>query len=85
MRKARCSYYHNCKSEVDSQPDIAFFEDCGPGTYNAEQLCKNCGFHVIAHKGGKNYRADHWSQCENFEPKGDQGFDRYYCGCRGWD
>jgi hypothetical protein len=74
-RIAKCGY---CGKEAPSSTDLAFFEYQGADTY-AASWCRHCGFTDVAHK-----RAD-WTRCKAYEPRGDVGHDRFYCGCRGWD
>jgi hypothetical protein len=94
-RMAKCTYSHANpkgrqrpeKSPVPSSFDLAFFEYCGEGSREATELCK-CGYHKVAHEknGGKcpaNSRTKPPSR--KFTPKGPQEFDRFYCGCFGWD
>lgn len=75
-RKARCVC--NCGKEEDSSVDLAFFEYCGEGSPNAK-LCKHC--HVVE----KAHGVEGTTACDNYEPIGDIGYDKFYCGCRGWD
>ncbi len=80
VRMARCG---QCGHEVPSAKNLAFFVDHSAGTDAAEKHCKHCGYHQDAHK--QEIRSKNKHICNNFEPKGDRGFDSYYCGCRGWD
>lgn len=92
-RVARCSYSHDrpsrqqriAASPVPSSWDLAFFEYCGPGSREATEICK-CGMAQIAHERNAG-RCPHSrrSPSGKFEAKGDQGHDRFYCGCFGWD
>jgi len=73
-----------CTCEQPSSKDLPFFEFCGPGSREADELCKHCGYHKVAHeKDPRELRGTH--VCSHFEPKGDRGFDKFYCGCHGWD
>jgi hypothetical protein len=107
-RKARCGFYGTnthknecskcgtiCLHELNSSPNLAFFEYRGPGS-KYEQKCKNCMYFADAHpsQGGtgnylnSNKKMEHL--CENngkkFEPcVGGLEFDEFYCGCHGWD
>ena len=76
-RKARCCTQ---ASERDSSLDLAFFEYRGPGSRSALLSCKNCGYYEIAHQ-----KEGHKQSCNHFEPHGSWEYDRYYCGCRGWN
>ncbi len=70
-----------CTCVQPSSKELPFFEYCGPGSRQADELCKHCGYHKVAHD-----KADRSRQvCGKFEPKGDTGFDKFYCGCAGWD
>lgn len=74
-----------CTCEVPSSTELAFFESCVEGSRNAS-ICKHCGMSVVAHQtptcppGLKKHKPG-----TTYEPRGDQGFDRFYCGCHGWD
>lgn len=76
-RQARCSCM---RPPRPSDINLPFFEYRGPGSASADDTC-HCGFARRAHTDqslGK--RLDH-----EFEPRGDVGFDSYYCGHSGWD
>lgn len=73
-RIAKCG----CGNEKPSSLDLPFFEYCGPGSWSAS-IC-TCGFAESAHESGT-----HKIACKNYNPRGDIGYDRFYCGCRGWD
>jgi hypothetical protein len=75
-RMARCGL---CGVEVPASEELAFFEYQGDGSVAATQGCKNCHYWLMAHN------KDSVVVCGNFEPKGDLGFDKFYCGCRGFD
>lgn len=95
IRTARCTYYGRpgryvsspsglCTSESPSDtPTLAFFEDKGPGSRYASEIC-SCGSHETVHAEiaptGRPGITDH-----EFTPTGPAEFDRYYCGCKGWD
>lgn len=75
-----------CTCEEPSSKDLAFFEYCGAGSRDAE-LCKHCGMMPVAHaqdacpsRGLKKHASG-----SRYEAQGDRGFDRFYCGCHGWD
>lgn len=99
-RKARCAYYGGrtsprgsygggnecnygqshaavCTCEQPSSGELPFFEFCGEGSRES-RICKHCGYAEIAHTEKR-------VKCQRYEPKGDRGFDRFYCGCHGWD
>lgn len=82
MRQARCTYFHLCGAKVNSKPDLAFFSSQVLGTISST-LCA-CGFYPSAHKGGKFYHPASQA-CANYEPRGDVGYDEFYCGCKGYD
>src|SRR5581483_1912728 len=70
-----------CTCVQPSAKELPFFEYCRPGSRQADELCKDCGYHKVAHD-----KADRSRQvCGKFEPKGDTGLDTFYCGCGGWD
>lgn len=82
-RKAICCGEDSIR---DSNPDtLAFFEYRGPGSRTATSTCK-CGYAEVGH--GKPHVDKH---CEKkngvagFVARGPWEFDKYYCGCRGWD
>lgn len=79
-REARCSYGHHPRGTVPSRLDLAFFEYRGPGSPAATEQCKKCGYLKMAHDEGRTQQG----KCE-FEPHGPYEFDKYYCGCWGWD
>ena len=79
-RKAQCS----CGQVVPSSKSLPFFESTAEGSRDAVESCKHCGYFRVAHTPeviAKNKSL----KCTNFEPHGAYEFDRYYCGCRGWD
>jgi hypothetical protein len=89
-REARCTCGQTRPSTDAIQGRLAFFEFRGEGSRSATEQCQHCGYAVVAHgpdapvwKSGKTAVETHG--CPGFEPKGDWGYDTYYCGCRGWD
>lgn len=78
-RKAACTYGGNVR---DSDWNLAFFEYKGPGSRDAEDVCK-CGFHRSAHTPEMRAKS-HRPGCDNFQPRGPAEYDKYYCGCYGW-
>jgi hypothetical protein len=78
-RMARCS----CgKTEPSSdKAQLAFFEFRGVGSKEATETCRHCGYHAVAHQPEHPRRV----ACLDFEPRGPQEFDLFYCGCRGWE
>ncbi len=75
-RQAKCG----CGRIEPSNPDhLAFFEFRGEGSREATKICK-CGYAESAHD--KPHIA---AKCQKFIPRGPQEYDKYYCGCRGWD
>ena len=98
-RMAKCTYRHDVlkrgglqrpgKSPVPSSFDLAFFEFCGPGSRRAAEYCI-CGYHRSAHdkNGGKcprNSLTGKRTTDGGFQAQGPLEFDRFYCGCFGWD
>lgn len=90
-RFAQCS---SCKNTEPSRTDLAFFEYRGPGSKFAENECHVCRFHTKDKRGpdGKvrysnnNMVIPH--VCYNKGKDcvfGPFEYDRYYCGCRGWE
>lgn len=81
-RRARCSYYKSkCGQETDSRWGLAFFEFTGEGSHRATDIC-TCGFARIAHAQDAKRPLP---KPHEFVPKGAEEFDRFYCGCFGWD
>ena len=96
-RKARCVYFgpisfrsfesnyvkltgcsrQRCTCELPSDPGLPFFIYQGAGTPSATK-CRHCGYFKSAHE-----KSGH--RCRGYEASGDTGFDRFYCGCAGWD
>lgn len=76
-RRARCG----CGSTQPSSLSLAFFEFLGEGSPDSYRSCGNCGYYETAHSPDVKNR----NVCKGFTPRGSQEFDRYYCGCRGWD
>jgi len=74
-----------CTCEQPSAKDLPFFEFCGEGSQDATH-CKHCGYYEVAHHpinpltGRPNNL-----KCKGYEPRGGAQFDRFYCGCHGWD
>ena len=92
-REARCGCGTTCPSSLD----LTFFEFRGDGSALALVFC-TCGYHAVAHdptaehmarKEGKSTRYENIMKrvggVHEFTPRGAQEFDRFYCGCRGWD
>jgi len=70
-----------CTCVQPSSKELPFFEFLGEGSREATQICK-CGYHKDAH--GESPRHGR-IKCTDFQPKGPQQFDKFYCGCSGWD
>lgn len=95
-RFAKCTYSHvnpkgrqsPGKSPVPSSFELAFFEFCGEGSREATEYCK-CGMSQKAHDDAGRIAPRKYAACmkgcTGFTPKGPQEFDRFYCGCFGWD
>lgn len=77
-RKARCTY---CGHEVQSALTLPFFEFKGVGSLESVEVCV-CGYYRCAHE--ENRRSGVLA-CKQFRARGPRDYDRYYCGCRGWD
>lgn len=92
-RQARCGQHTNYKNGRDigdgirpSRWDLAFFKYRGPGSEDAETVCKVCGYRKCAHEdheGRINVVKE--GKCTGFVPHGPFEYDEYYCGCHGWD
>ncbi len=81
-RQAKCSL--GCGSIQPSGLNLAFFEYLGPGSPASRQNCKKCGYFDTAHVR-KEGQPPNRHVCLSFAPHGPYEFDKYYCGCRGWD
>lgn len=84
-RIAKCGIV-SCEKTEPSSRELAFFEYQGAGSY-AERKCVNCGTYDVTHMeiNPSTERPGHkFGVCE-FTPKGDTGYDQFYCGCRGWN
>lgn len=91
-RKAVCLY---CRKETTSDISLPFFEYGGSDKVTTR--CANCGVnkepHFVCFKcKGKvkdcitcNGTGQSTLPCKHYRPKGDNGIDRYYCGCKGWE
>lgn len=77
-----CNYGHRhaktCPCEQPSSKDLPFFEFCGDGSRRSEQ-CAHCGCYESAHS------MSHHKCANGYTPRGDRGYDLFYCGCHGWD
>ncbi len=82
-RLAECVYLPKHHTDKPSNRELAFFEWRGPGSRSATTMCK-CGYGIVAHEGGQNYRKEFRCKVGGFTPVGDLP-DKYYCGCHGWD
>lgn len=69
---------------VPSRIDLAFFEYRGEGSNWATQKC-HCGKFEVAHRGPQMGAWVRNPPDHDFEPRGADEFDSYYCGCFGWD
>lgn len=79
--------FAKCTSRCQLRPssvDLAFFEYLGPDSPASKQNCAQCGYYESAHRGDGD-RPRNQNVCLIFRPHGTYEFDRYYCGCRGWD
>lgn len=99
-RRARCSYFDpalgKCKpthhtrhtnpvnSERASDPGLPFFEYLGPGSRHATEKCE-CGYFDVAHMNPNPLTGRPGIATHTFVPVGPAEFDRFYCGCHGWD
>lgn len=78
-RTAKCS----CGNMSPSSLSLPFFEYWGPGSREALNICQ-CGYAFVAHTPEVMDRNKKLT-CTAFVARGPREFDRYYCGCRGWD
>lgn len=81
-RRAKCAYHHNENDTVESSFNLPFFEFRGEGSRDSKWHCKHCFYYEPVHD--PNY--SHYKPLDHeFEAHGAFEYDRYYCGCRGWD
>lgn len=81
-RQAKCF----CGKTVPSSLGLAFFEFRGEGSREAVEGCKNCYCFLSAHDPQRKYtESEPPLVCGHFDPRGPQEFDRFYCGCRGFN
>lgn len=74
MRKAKCQ----CGKIESNKDEMHFFDFTGDGSFWS-RLCSCCGFSEESHKSKKAVK------CSGYKPQGPLEFDKYYCGCNGWD
>lgn len=87
-RQAQCS----CKRLKPSSATLPFFEYCGPESKEATESC-TCGYFRVAHEPqgmagnvpSNRKTVIEQGKCSGFVSRGPREFDRFYCGCRGWD
>lgn len=85
-RVARCS----CGKAELSSPKLPFFEFCGAGSREAAEVCM-CGYNQLAHdpeftkRNCEKRTVVEQGKCLGFLARGPRKYDRFYCGCRGWD
>lgn len=79
-RVAKCG----CGRAEPSSKHLAFFQDRGPDSKDAQHTCKQCHYYDVAHTPEVMARNKNL-KCTDFEPHGAFEFDSFYCGCRGWD
>lgn len=86
-----CHGESTCGCLVDSSLDLSFFVYQGENSRFATQKCKNCGYYKSVHDSPYYANSDKKNPnlCINngkeFEAIGDPGYDKFYCGCHGWD
>jgi hypothetical protein len=73
------------KTRSSEDAHLPFFEYQGPGSNSAELSCAKCGMYKVVHQAinpstGRPGVTDH-----EFTRRGDVGYDKFYCGCYGWD
>lgn len=79
-RTARCS----CGREAPSALSLAFFGYCGPGS-DEEARCELCPYMDSVHQPVNPHTGRAGVTDHPFAPRPPAEFDRWYCGCRGWD
>ena len=82
-RHAACGM---CGATQPSARALPFFEFKGEGSEASKRDCKHCHYFEVAHeKVPERCLLQGGAPCPGFESNGPYEFDRYYCGCRGWD
>ena len=80
-RTAKCACGKTEPSERALLGELAFFEFYGDGSNHSRRRCAHCTFYDVAHQNARAIlKIDH-----EFEAHGAFEFDKYYCGCGGWD
>ena len=79
-RMAVCS----CGEMQPSSADLFGLTDLSADGARASESCGTCRYSIVAHTDEIRSRP-HSRVCGEFTPQGEQEFDTYYCGCRGWD
>jgi hypothetical protein len=79
-RTARC----HCGRTKPSSTVLERFEYQGPGSRSASDVCV-CGYHKLAHHNDIQSGAvsPTLRNCPGFRPRGDLGYDVFWCGCDG--
>jgi hypothetical protein len=83
-RQAICCTSNSLRWSIEHDK-LAFFEYRGEGSPAATTTCKHCRYALIAHQRKEAGTLKHNGVCDTFEPIGPYQYDKYYCGCRGWD
>jgi hypothetical protein len=88
-RFATCSYktpgkYGGNHDPIPSDYNLAFFEYQGPGSREANEICV-CKYAKVAHGEINAATKRPGITSHEFQSQGPQKFDKYYCGCFGWD
>ena len=84
-RQAICCTSNSLRWSIEHDR-LAFFEFRGEGSPAATTICKHCKYALIAHQRKQAGELKHDTKvCDTFEPIGPHKYDKYYCGCRGWD
>ena len=78
-RKARCV----CGRVRPSSTTLQRFVYQGPGSRSATEVCV-CGYHSLAHHDDirRGAVSPTLRNCTMFRPRGDVGYDFYWCGCK---
>lgn len=80
-RLAKCY----CGKTEPSSLALAFFEYLGPDSPASKENCAQCAYAEIAHAKKQSGEIRNQHICLRFKPHGPYDYDRFYCGCGGWD
>ena len=80
-RQAKCFCGATAPSD---QGGLAYFEYLGGGSTDATERCV-CGYHESVHSPINPHTRRAGITDHTFEPRGGDEYDKFYCGCQGWN